>query len=161
MMKISITHPNRHPLHDEQVYDPNGLPVGAHLFTLRAAYTHHGIYIGDGRVVHYAGSSCLLQSGPVEEVSIESFTRGRPLKMRRHGMSPFTGVEVVERARSRLAENRYDVLNNNCEHFCEWCARDSSTSRQVDRWLKLPLRIAAAFDRLFVLPIGHPVSVRS
>ncbi len=160
-MKIPITRRNQDPLRDEQVCDPQALPIGAHLLTPRAGYTHHGIYVGDGRVVHYAGSSCLLQNGPVEEVLVESFTGGRVLKMRRHEMSPFTGVEVVERARSRLAENRYDVLNNNCEHFCEWCARDSSTSRQVDRCLKLPLRIAAAFDRLFVLPIGHPVSVRS
>ncbi len=113
---------------DEQVRDPHALPIGAHLLTLRAGYTHQGIYIGDGRVVHYAGSSRFLHNGPVEETSIESFTRGRPLKMRRHGRSPFTGVEVVERARSRLHENRYDVLNNNCEHFCEWCAQDSSTS---------------------------------
>ena len=146
---------------DEQVRDPQALPIGAHLLTPRAGYTHQGIYIGDGCVVHYAGSSRLLHNGPVEEVSIESFTRGRPLKIRRHGRSQFTGVEVVERARSRLHEDRYDVLNNNCEHFCEWCAQDSSTSHQVDRWLKLPRRIAAALDHLFELPILHPRLVRS
>ena len=160
-MKIPINHPSQHPLRDEQVCDPRALPIGAHLLTPRAGYTHHGIYIGDGRVVHYAGSSRLLQNGPVEEVSIESFTHGRPLKLRRHRRSRFTGVEVVERARSRLDENLYDMLNNNCEHFCEWCARDSSSSRQVDRWLKLPQRIATAFNHLFELPILHPLSLRS
>ncbi|MEX3916392.1 lecithin retinol acyltransferase family protein [Paraburkholderia sp. BR10872] len=36
------------------------LSVGTHLATKRASYRHHGIYIGNGRVIHYAGlSRCL------------------------------------------------------------------------------------------------------
>ena len=34
---------------DEQVRDPHALPIGAHLLTPKAGYTHQGIYIGDGR----------------------------------------------------------------------------------------------------------------
>src|SRR5206468_3169379 len=31
------------------------ISVGAHLVTWRLCYTHHGIYVGSERVVHYAG----------------------------------------------------------------------------------------------------------
>jgi hypothetical protein len=32
----------------------------------------------------------------------------------------------------RLGEDRYSVLTNNCEHFCEWCVRGEHRSYQVD-----------------------------
>ena len=40
--------------------------LGAHLATSRLWYTHHGIYIGSGKVVHYSGLSRYWRSGPVE-----------------------------------------------------------------------------------------------
>ena len=53
---------------------PNGSLIGAHLITPRCGYTHHGIYIGSGRVVHYAGlSRAALTRRPVEEVSLTEF----------------------------------------------------------------------------------------
>jgi hypothetical protein len=44
----------------------------------------------------------------------------------------FDQDEVVRRARLRLGEDRYSVLTNNCEHFCEWCVRGEHRSYQVD-----------------------------
>ena len=106
-------------------------PLGAHLITPRRGYTHHGIYVGGGYVVQYGGLSRGLRLGPVEEVSLSQFAQGRPLWVRsqtaRVGPS-----EVVRRARSRLGENRYHVLKNNCEHFCEWCVRGEHRSYQID-----------------------------
>jgi hypothetical protein len=42
---------------------------------------------------------------------------------------------VVLRARSRLGENRYHIVRNNCEHFCEWCLSGVSRSRQLESLL--------------------------
>lgn len=42
---------------------------------------------------------------------------------------------------SRVGEDRYHFLNNNCEHFCEWCLRAEHRSHQVDRLLSWPLRV--------------------
>ena len=53
--------------------------------------------------------------------------------------------EVVRRARLRLGENRYHLLTNNCEHFCEWCIRGESRSLQVD---ELRARLRNAWRRL-------------
>ncbi len=33
----------------------------------------------------------------------------------------YTAKETVSRARSRLGENSYSLLSNNCEHFAIWC----------------------------------------
>jgi hypothetical protein len=47
----------------------------------------------------------------------------------------FAGEQAVARARSRLGENRYRFLSNNCEHFVEWCLHGASRSSQVDTFL--------------------------
>jgi hypothetical protein len=48
-------------------------PLGAHLSTSRCGYTHHGVYAGHRRVVHYSGLSGFWHRGPVEEVSLSRF----------------------------------------------------------------------------------------
>jgi hypothetical protein len=40
---------------------------------------------------------------------------------------------VAARAQSRLGENRYRALSNNCEHLCEWCIHGENRSRQIER----------------------------
>jgi Lecithin retinol acyltransferase len=107
-------------------------PLGAHIVTPRRGYSHHGIYVGQGRVVQYGGLSRGLRRGPVEEVSLSQFAQGRPICHRPGESIWFDPHEVVRRARVRLGENRYNVLTNNCEHFCEWCVRGEHRSYQVD-----------------------------
>src|ERR1700704_1091050 len=55
----------------------NSAPLaGTHLVTPRHGYNHHGIYLGDGKVMHYAGLCGSLHSASVEEVSIAHFAAG-------------------------------------------------------------------------------------
>jgi hypothetical protein len=107
-------------------------PLGAHMVTPRRGYTHHGIYVGGGRVVQYGGLSWGLRRGPVEEVPLSQFSQGRAVWIRVTESHWFDQHEVVRRARLRLGEDRYSVLKNNCEHFCEWCVRGQHRSYQVD-----------------------------
>ena len=109
------------------------LPLGAHVATPRRWYTHHAIYVGRGRVVQYGGLSRGLRRGPVEEVAMEDFARGRPIWILAEQLSEPERAEVVRRARLRVGEDRYDLLTNNCEHFCEWCIRGVPRSHQVER----------------------------
>ncbi|HEX5458951.1 MAG TPA: lecithin retinol acyltransferase family protein [Steroidobacteraceae bacterium] len=123
-----------HPLADDE--EP---AVGTHLLTARIGYVHHGIYLGAGKVIHSGAVSGFLPRGPVEEVSLESFSRGRRVWVRLDPPPRFSAEEVVDRARSRLGEDRYHLLRNNCEHFCEWCLRGRERSYQVERlmhWLR-------------------------
>jgi Lecithin retinol acyltransferase len=107
-------------------------PLGAHMVTPRRGYTHHGIYVGAGRVVQYGGLSWGWRRGPIEEVSLAQFSRGSAVWVRAVEAYWFDPHEVVRRARLRLGEDRYNVLTNNCEHFCEWCVRGEHRSYQVD-----------------------------
>jgi hypothetical protein len=77
----------------------------------------------------------------VEEVSIASFAQERSIWVRGHSRPRFAGTDVTRRARSRLGEDRYRLLSNNCEHFCEWCLRDEHRSYQVEQLLALPRRL--------------------
>jgi len=123
-------------------------PIGAHMVTPRRGYTHHGIYVGRGRVVQYGGLSRGLRRGPVEEVPLSQFAQGRTIWIRLQESSEPDRDEVVRRARLRLGENRYHVLTNNCEHFCEWCVRGEHRSYQVD---ELAARYGRAWQRLIDL----------
>jgi hypothetical protein len=66
---------------------------------------------------------------------------------------------VVHRARSRLGEDRYHVLRNNCEHFCEWCVRGQHRSYQVEALVGRVgngwLLFAESFARIFAEKRRH------
>jgi Lecithin retinol acyltransferase len=107
-------------------------PLGAHLITSRRGYNHHGLYVGRGQVIQYSGLSGFWQCGPVEKVSLRQFINGHPVRIVAHPESHFSPGEIVRRARSRLGENAYRLLTNNCEHFCNWCISGISRSAQVE-----------------------------
>jgi len=117
------------------------LSLGAHLATSRLWYTHHGIYIGSGKVVHYAGFSQYWRSGPVEEVTLFNFVSGHPVWIVDHAESTYSAHEIIERARSRVGEHAYSLLTNNCEHFCNWCVSGVGRSAQIGRPLELSSRV--------------------
>ena len=126
---------------------PGILSPGMHLVTSRLGYLHHGIYVGRGMVVHYAGLCQLLHSGPIEEVTLSQFSKGRAVRVVEHSESKYSPQEIVLRARSRLGENEYHVLRNNCEHFCSWCINGRSRSTQVERPLASALRALVSSAR--------------
>jgi hypothetical protein len=121
--------------------------LGSHLVTPRLGFVHHGIYVGGGKVIHCGAIRGIVPRGPVEEVPLSQFCRGRPLWVRGERSPKFTRQQVVARARERLGENHYRLLSNNCEHFCEWCVHDQPRSYQVQqlkRWVRLGSRADAA-----------------
>jgi hypothetical protein len=80
------------------------LPLGAHLKTSRPGYTHHGIYVGDGYVVHYSGLSGFWHCGPVEEVPLSQFAIGRPMQVVNLDQGSYSPQEIVRRARAHRRE---------------------------------------------------------
>lgn len=136
------------------------LRLGDHLITPRGVYAHHGIYVGDGMVVHYSGFADWfngLKSSwksvvrkedraqyPIEEVTLEAFTQGKGYTVKIHPAPLFTGEEIAQRARSRIGESEYSVIRNNCEHFCEWCINDTHTSFQVRKVAKVASAVSGS-----------------
>jgi hypothetical protein len=113
-------------------------PLGAHLVTPRFAFAHHGVYLGGRKVMHYGAVPYQLRGAPVEEVAFSFFAHGHPVYVRPHAAPRFDRNEVIDRARSRLGEDRYALLRNNCEHFCEWCVQGVARSHQVECALRFP-----------------------
>ncbi|SHE67825.1 lecithin retinol acyltransferase family protein [Acidocella aminolytica] len=116
-----------HPIGDEIDLEP-----GTHLVSRRLGYTHHGIYIGDGLVIHYSGLAHDLKPGMVEVTKFSDFRGNQLVWVRPHPNAPHHGEQIVKRARSRLGEDGYSVFGNNCQHFVNWCIYGKHESSQVD-----------------------------
>ncbi|PMS29898.1 lecithin retinol acyltransferase family protein [Paraburkholderia rhynchosiae] len=114
------------------------IEVGAHLVSEREGYTHHGIYAGNRQVIHYGGFHHSDVRRPIEYVSLHGFAAGRAIKLQAERHAIYTGAAAVERAKSRLGEDQYRLLTNNCEHFCTWCLLGVGRSEQVRRCLTNP-----------------------
>ena len=111
---------------------------GDHLFIYCFGYSHHGIDLGNGNVIHFdAGPWRKLVSHStdapptIRESSFEQFARGREVQLRLYDLLDDPEV-VVRRAKSRLGEEGYELFNNNCEHFAVWCKTGQAHSTQVD-----------------------------
>lgn len=107
--------------------------IGAHLVSGRTGYTHHGIYSGNGNVIHYSGFSDGANTGPVEETTFEVFQSGNSYKVKAHPEREYSGDISVSRASGRIGEDLYSLFNNNCEHFVNWCIEGDHNSEQVNK----------------------------
>jgi hypothetical protein len=111
---------------------------GAHIVVPWCGFWHHGIYVGDGNVVHYGALYYDIIRKPVEEVSLAAFAGKRTVFVVEHVEETLCADEVIRRARSRLGEGKYRLLTNNCEHFCEWALHGQARSFQVEVSLAFP-----------------------
>lgn len=90
-------------------------------------YEHHGIDCGDDSIIHY------YKGGDVATVTRtprELFARGSRIFLKRQATA-FLPQIVVQRAESRLGEQQYDLLTNNCEHFANWCKTGRNECEQL------------------------------
>lgn len=106
-------------------------PLGSHLIVNHFGYTHHGIYAGKGRVIHYSGFAHFFKKQPIEITSIKAFSHGKKINIRMYDHPKFNGRIVVRRMRSRMHENSYHLIINNCEHLCSWAITGVESSPQV------------------------------
>jgi Lecithin retinol acyltransferase len=102
---------------------------GDHIYVDCDFYTHHGIDCGDGTAIHYIGEAL---KGVITRTSIAEFTSGKQLFVKKYEVSDLSDI-ILLRAKSRLGENKYDLLFNNCEHFATWCKTGIHESEQVKR----------------------------
>lgn len=89
------------------------LHKGEHIKCNRIGYSHHGIYDDNGRVYEY-------NEGEIRLVPLAAFADGDEI-VRVHSVATYSDDDIIRRAHSRLGEQRYDLLFNNCEHYALWC----------------------------------------
>ncbi len=105
--------------------------IGDHLRSPRGLYFHHGIYVGDGQVVHYAGDRAKdMASASARLGTLADFADGHPIEVVPYGQS-LPPIEVVLRAHSLLGEARYNLVLRNCEHLATLAKVGEPFSNQV------------------------------
>jgi hypothetical protein len=92
-------------------------------------FNHHGIDLGDGTVAHYLEGREILRS------PLEDFSQGQPIRVVDHPGASAPGL-TLRRAMSRIGEQNYNLLFNNCEHFATWCKTGRHRSGQIDSVLE-------------------------
>lgn len=102
---------------------------GDHLVVSRFLYTHHGIYVGCGLVIHNLNKFGIVQD------TLEKFTSGSDIIIRDHPNARYSRNEIISRAFSLLGKNEYNLATYNCEHFVNWCIDGDHYSRQIDNLL--------------------------
>lgn len=108
-------------------------PLGAHLIVKHFGYSHHGIYVGRGRVIHYSGFAHIFKKRPIETTSMQRFAHGKTIYIKNYPSPRYKAKAVVKRMRSRMHENQYHLIINNCEHLCTWAVTGIESSTQVER----------------------------
>ncbi|MFY9178266.1 MAG: lecithin retinol acyltransferase family protein [Venatoribacter sp.] len=109
---------------------------GDHLAVDHGWYTHHGIYMGNQQVIHYAGKHESLldnSNSHVQKTSLRKFASGKPIKCIPEPNAKYSAEQIVERAKHRLNENEYSVFTNNCEHFVNDCIHGRKKSEQINK----------------------------
>ncbi len=109
------------------------LAAGDHLVSSRGYFSHHGLYIGDEQVIHYAGFSNGWKHGKVEQIGLSAFQAGKGSTVCKYERRTFTREQSVARARGRIGEDYYCLMANNCEHFVRWCITGEHNSPQAAR----------------------------
>ncbi|SNT58703.1 Lecithin retinol acyltransferase [Asanoa hainanensis] len=94
-------------------------------------YTHHGIYVGSRKVIHFTGRTAATAT--VRKTTIEQFIADSALAVRVYDGKTLKRKETCRRAEEILRTSKaYSYVNNNCEHLATLCKAGESKSHQVD-----------------------------
>ena len=120
------------------------LTIGDRVKVNRSIYSHHGIYVGNGLVIHYGGlKGPTKEKECITETRLEEFSGGKEAIALERPANAYARSEVVKRARSRLGEDSYSLVRNNCEHFTTWCESGKASSKQVQKFARNTVAVSA------------------
>jgi len=128
------------------------LNQGDHIYVRRKGllYSHHGIYAGEGIVIHFKGGVEEKKDPVVIKTDMENFLNGGKLK-RRDYKKRLPHAETMRIARDHLSKKGYSLRVNNCEHFATYCATGKKKSKQVRRAMGSIFTITLVATGSFIL----------
>ncbi len=91
-------------------------------------YFHYGIYVDDDTVIQFGlpdNTGISPEQISVCATDVSSFTCGSLCETgvmdRSEKRKSFSPAKIVTRAKERIGETGYNMTENNCEHFVNWC----------------------------------------
>ncbi|XWS64723.1 hypothetical protein CRYUN_Cryun05aG0028200 [Craigia yunnanensis] len=157
------------------------LKPGDHIYAYRGfrSYTHHGIYVGEDRVIHFIQTEidslselkppcakcgyqhnvhlgvvrtcldCFLSDNAHSSDSLRLYQYEESSFFKRLKISgtcstskcclpPETVVHNANELHNKNGFGRYDLLENNCEHFATFCKTGIPSSEQVHGFMSIP-----------------------
>ena len=119
-------------------------------------YDHYGIYIGNGRIIHFARESGdLFGSDPaiVLEADLDYFVEdSKCVYVVRYPGNEKPPMAVVKTAKALLGTTHYNIIFNNCEHFAVYCKTGIHTSTQTRNAIKGASRAAIGISMIKASP---------
>jgi hypothetical protein len=100
----------------------------------RLRYHHHGIDVGQNKVIHFTGEPGKKKDASIQETSLEEFLNGRKIEIVQYSecFSPEETVRIAKGiAKKFLIKSKYNLVWNNCEHFARYCKTGDKVSEQV------------------------------
>jgi len=119
-------------MHERRIALAKGDHIKVRRFGL--LYTHHGIDLGDGRIVHFGEPGLDASQAAVRITGMDEFLKeGRPIVVEYAPGKCLDPEESVDLALAEVGEKGYNLAFNNCEHFATYCKTGNKNSRQVWR----------------------------
>ena len=91
---------------------------------------HWGVYVGEGKVIHFNGLEKKSPWAVLRLDSVEGFREGQSISVVEMPADERRGQEIGRRAYQALNDRRrngfdgrYCFFTNNCQDFCVWCQR--------------------------------------
>lgn len=120
-----------------------------HVRRLGGVYAHHGIYIGDDTVIHFAppaGNEVLdWDNARVRSSSLTAFLKAGKVEVKiytdeeRESLYPVE--QIIRNAKSALGSGNYNLIFNNCEHFANACTLGKYRSPQVEEFFNMVAKL--------------------
>ncbi|MEM0554025.1 MULTISPECIES: lecithin retinol acyltransferase family protein [Aeromonas] len=95
--------------------------IGDHLVTPQPEGHHHGIFVGDDKVIHCLPSPAGGHSGQLALTSLAEFSQHCIIEVKPHAQRLFSREESLIRAYARLNEGEQGQPFASGEQFVSWC----------------------------------------
>ena len=128
----------------EKIYDKKLLKRGDHICWHRPyAIWHHAVVTdveGNVRIIVHYNCLTVVEEVDLPEVGCRPGCLGEECNSlyRVNYQDCYNSEYTALRARQLLGENRYNMIERNCEHFSRWCKTGSTSSSQISMaWTSL------------------------
>ena len=104
----------------------------------KGTYLHYGIYVGGGNVIHYRTQDYTDNNqshAKIIETTLQEFAHGSPVYREPEREGAKWDIVTVRTAKKMLGSGlgEYNLINNNCEHFANYCKYGKKESFQISR----------------------------